>query len=141
MRRFLSAAVLVGLALTATAASAADKKPPPVPGTSVSMPILVAPMIVEGKLHAYAYISCTVVATSPSAAIKVRLKTPFIQDAFVRDVNGETIVKPGTTDALDADRLKSRMLADVRHVVGAEKVDTLTFTQVQITPLAPDRVP
>ena len=53
----------------------------------LEMPFLIAPLNQDGKLVGYAYISSKIVAASLSAAVSVREKTPFLQDAFVRDVN------------------------------------------------------
>ncbi len=146
MRRHLViAAVVFALGPPALAARAtehgakADK--PAKPGTSVEMPILVAPMVVDGKLMAYAYVSSTVVTTSASAAIAVRAKTPFIQDAFIRDVNGKSIVQAQAPEKVDSEGLKARLLADVRRVVGADKVVAINFTALKVTPSAPPRGP
>lgn len=132
-RRSLLAAVLLGLAVAGTARAGEGK--PVEPGTSVEMPILVAPMVVDERLQAYAYISCTIVATSSAAAIAIRLKTPFIRDAFVRDVNGKPVVKADAPDKFDTDAVRARLLADARRVTGADNVAALIFTQVQISPM------
>ena len=122
-------------ALAADGAKTADK--PAKPGTSVDMPILVAPMSVDGRLIAYAYISSTVVTASAAAAIDVRSKTPFIQDAFIRDVNGASIVDPKDTSKVDRPALQARLLEDVRKAVGAGKAVSLQFSALQVTRLRP----
>ena len=62
------------------------------PGTNIDMPFLMAPLNgANGKLAAYAYISSRVTANSDSSANEVRDKIAFIQDVFVRDVNGPSI--------------------------------------------------
>jgi hypothetical protein len=138
MRRFLAiAAVSLVLGLPAARAGEPAKADAPKPGTSVEMPILVAPLSVDGKLMAYAYISSTIVATSSAAAIAIRSKTPFIQDAFIRDVNGQPIGRKDAPGKLDPDGLKARFLADVRRVMGAGKAADLVFTQIQMTPFQP----
>lgn len=131
----ISAGLLaLGLA-TAPVAQAAGGQSAPAPGTTVEMPILVAPMTNDGKLTAYAYISSSLIATSTSAAINVRAKTPFIQDAFVRDVNGSSIVMPNQPDKLDSQHLQARLLADARRIVGPDIIAAIQFTQVQISQL------
>ena len=132
-RRSLLVAMLLGLAVAGTARAGEGK--PAEPGTSVEMPILVAPMVVDERLQAYAYISCTIVATSPAAAIAIRLKTPFIRDAFVRDVNGRPVVKADAPDKFDTAAVRARLLAEARRVTGADKVAAVIFTQVQISPM------
>jgi len=137
--------ILLSLALALAAAPAFAADPEPEPGTTVEMPILIAPMMMDGRLSGYAYVSSMIVATSPNAAIDVRAKTPFIQDAFVRDVNGASIVKagatvsPGTgipdTSAVDASGLTARLLADARRIAGEKKIAGVKLTQVSIAPL------
>lgn len=142
MRRHAVIAAVLVLGLAAAPSLAAEHKAksdtPAKPGTSVEMPILVAPMVVDGKLIAYAYVSSTVVTTSPEAAIAVRAKTPFIQDAFIRDVNGPTIVQAGAPDKVDSEGLKARLLGDLRRVMGGGKVTAITFTALKVTRLRPD---
>lgn len=113
-------------------------KPAAKSGTAVDMPILVAPLVVDGKLTAYAYIHSTIQARSSSAVLTIRDKTPFLQDAFIRDVNGEPIVDSKDPAKVDKAALQARLLADVRRVVGADKVTSLAFTQLQVAPLRPD---
>ena len=131
MRALATSLLAIGL-LSAPALAAENA---PAPGTTVEMPILLAPMVVEGRLNGYAYVSSTIVATSPNAAIDVRAKTPFIQDAYVRDVNGATIVKAKDGTAVDTDGLIARLLADARRIVGEKKIAGVKLTQVSITPL------
>ena len=127
----IAATSLLVLSLLSAPALAAE----PEPGTTVEMPILIAPMSVDGRLGGYAYVSSMIVATSPNAAIDVRAKTPFIQDAYVRDVNGATIVKAKDGTAVDTDGLIARLLADARRIVGEKKIAGVKLTQVSITPL------
>lgn len=136
--RFLLGSIAgAALLLAGFPAAAGDKTP--APGTTVEMPILIAPMVVEGRLNGYAYVSSSIVASSPAAAIDVRANVPFIQDAYVRDVNAASIVKAGTPDQLDSDGLVARLLADARRIVGTAKVAGVRLTQVQISPLRPNQ--
>jgi len=136
----IAAVIAAVLGLIAAPAWADDK--PPQPGTTVEMPILITPLVVEGRLGGYVYVSSMIVATSPNAAIEVRAKAPFIQDAFVRDVNGASVVKPGVSDAngldanaVDSDGLTARLLADARRIAGDKKIAGVKLTQVTFAPL------
>ena len=114
MRRAPTALIL--LALTG-AAFAADKEGKP--GTNVDMPYLMAPMTdAGGKLAGYAYISSRLTATTDTHALAVRNKLAFIQDAFVRDVNGAGVGKDDGS-AVDQPALEARLLADAKRVMGA----------------------
>jgi len=139
MRRVLVALLLslvfaVGLPRASAAETTAKEGEP---GTNVEMPFLIAPMSKDGKLLGYAYISSKLVASSQGAAIGVRDKLAFIQDAFVRDVNGAPISKTDDPLAVDPDLLNRRLIADARRIVGANKVVRMLFTAVQFAPLHP----
>lgn len=138
MRRHLLTAILaMALSLLPARAGEAPKAAKPEPGTSVEMPILVAPLVEDGKLVSYAYVSSTIVATSPAAAIEVRAHTPFIQDAYVRDVNAAQVVTADAFHGVDEGALAARLLAAARRVAGSGKVASVRLTQVQISLLHP----
>ncbi|MBI3675267.1 MAG: hypothetical protein HY243_01450 [Proteobacteria bacterium] len=120
-------------ALLAAAPAAGEEKI--APGSSVEMPYLIAPVIVNDRLTAYAYVSSKIVATSPANAIEVRAKLAFIQDAFVRDVNARPIGKPDDPATVDTESLKARLLADAKRIVGAAKVLTIEFVTIQMSPM------
>jgi hypothetical protein len=123
------------LAVSSVAADAAPKVGRP--GTNVEMPFLIAPMNKDGKLLGYVYISSKLVASSLSASIDIRNKLAFIQDAFVRDVNGEPIAQADNPQMADTELLTSRLVTDAKRIVGDTKVVTIVFTQVQFAPLHP----
>ncbi|HEX3674518.1 MAG TPA: hypothetical protein VHU87_09620 [Rhizomicrobium sp.] len=141
MVRIASLAFVVVLGIASASAADAPKPKAPEPGTSVEMPYLIAPMIVDGKLTGNAYVSNKVIATSPAAASDIRNLTPFIQDAFVRDVNAKPIGKDSDPATVDQAGLQVRLLADARRIVGAGKVADLKIIQVQVNPIRPDGPP
>ncbi|HSM94403.1 MAG TPA: hypothetical protein VLT91_00065 [Rhizomicrobium sp.] len=131
-------ALITGILLFAslqTASAQEDKKPAAAAGTSVEMPYLIAPLSDGNTLLAYAYVSCKIIGTSQATALEIRGKVPFIQDAFVRDVNAASIAKPGEPLAVDTATLESRLLALAKKVMGPGKVVDLKLIQVQVTPL------
>jgi hypothetical protein len=107
------------------------------PGTSVEMPYLIAPVVVDGMLTANAYVSSRIIAASPTATIVVRDKLPFIQDAFVRDVNGAPIGQASDQSKVDVPALTARLLGDARRVVGPSLVDSVEIIRIQVSPLRP----
>ena len=143
MRRILPALLLLALTAPAFAAepeAKADAKGG-APGTNIDMPYLMAPMTgADGKLAGYAYISSKVTASNEAGANDVRDKIAFIQDAFVRDVNGPGIGKPDDPTQINMPGLQARLLADARKIMGA-KVVSLALVQVQIAPLHPQQTP
>jgi hypothetical protein len=137
MNRFVFSLALAALLGDANADAASNPaKDAPAPGSSVEMPYLIAPMNdADGKLLAYAYVSTKIVASSPDDAVEVRNKTPFIQDAFVRDVNTTGFAKSDDPTAVDQPALLARLLNDARKVVGNDRIVTIVITQIQISPL------
>ncbi len=134
--RVLRTLILAAALATPALAGEAKKHEP---GTSVEMPFLIAPVIVNGKLVAYAYISGKITSSSPAAAVAIREKTPFLQDAFVRDVNAAPIGKAGDLATVDQPGLMSRLLADAKRIAGTANVVSYTITALQVAPTRPDQ--
>jgi hypothetical protein len=101
------------------------------------MPYLIAPLTIGDTLIAYAYVSSKIISSSQATAIDVRDKIPFIQDAFVRDVNGLQIGRGDNPPTIDSAVLKQRLFADVKKVMGSGKVAGIEIVQVQVTLLRP----
>jgi hypothetical protein len=139
----LPVTALLLLVLTVPAFAADDAQPAKgKPGTNVEMPYLMAPMTgADGKLSGYAYISTLLTATSDTNALAVRNKLAFIQDAFVRDVNGASLARADDPATVDQALLVSRLLADAKRVMGAGKVASIAIVQVQVAPLHPTQTP
>lgn len=107
-------------------------------GTNVDMPFLMAPLTGEdGKLTGYAYISTRLTAASEPTTLIVREKIPYIQDAMVRDVNGEGVATAEDREQVDIPKLEARLLGDARKVLGPGKVKQITVCTVQIAELHP----
>jgi len=141
MRAILALCLLACLSSAQAAAPApmvgAGVLKEPMAGASVVMPYLIAPVIVGDKLFAYAYVSSIIIGPSPSAAVDIRDRTPFIQDAYVRDVNASPIGEPSDPQTVDTVALASRMLADAKRIVGTDRVIGVRIVQVQIRRLQP----
>lgn len=123
------------LLLLAAAAPAATAKP--ATSHAVNMPILIAPMSKGGRLIAYAYLNPVLMATSDAATLKIRDRMPFLQDAFVRDVNAASIQQQNDPKTLNIKDLQARFLADSRRVVGMANVVAVSFSQIQIAWIVP----
>ncbi|HEX4269881.1 MAG TPA: hypothetical protein VHZ32_00775 [Rhizomicrobium sp.] len=112
------------------------------PGNNVELPYLMAPMNdADGKLSGYAYISSLLVAAGPTEALAVRDKLAFLQDSFVRDVNGAAVATADDLDKVDIAALQNRLLTDARHIVGAAKVKAILVCTVQVAELHPKQTP
>jgi flagellar basal body-associated protein FliL len=137
MRALAIPTVLLVLTASAFAAEDAPKKKAEEPGTHVQMPFLIAPVSVGGKLQGYVYISSKLVASTPAASVEIREKLAFIQDAFVRDVNAKDVATGPDLSTVDKAALTARLVGDARRIVGAAKVVSIMFTQMQFSPLHP----
>lgn len=108
-------------------------------GTTVEMPFLIAPMSLDGKLQGYAYISSKMVCSSQDAAILVRQKLGFIQDSFVREVNGKPIALSTDPKAVDKVQLNARLIGQARRIVGDNKVVSMLFVDIKFNALRPSQ--
>ena len=128
-------------ALPAAAAEKAESKGGQ-PGTNVPMDFIMAPLTNPGgKLIGYAYIASRLTATSEGIVTAVRDKLPFIQDAFVRDVNARGVATATDPQAVDVAGLEARLLADAVKVMGPGKVRMITVCTVNIAELHPLQTP
>lgn len=134
--------VLLFVLAAAMPAAAAEPAAGGAPGTNIEMPFLMAPMNgADGNLAGYAYISCRVTTNTDSSANDVRDKIAFIQDAFVRDINGAPVAKPDDVTQVNMPGLQARLLGDARRIMGPGKITAITILQVQIAPLHPQQSP
>lgn len=124
------------------AAFAAEAPKAGAPGTNVPMDTILAPMTgAGGKLIAYAYISSRLTAVSEAAVRNVREKQPFIQDAFVRDVNAASVVTGTDPLGVNVPALEARMLADAGRIMGPGKIKGITVCTVNIAEIHPVQTP
>lgn len=133
-------AVLLALLLLAATPALADEKAAPgegAPGTNVDMPVVIAPITVDGKLTGYAYVSSRLAAATPTDALNVRDKIAFILDAFVRDVNRAPVTLADDPAQVDKPGVGARFLADAARVMGPGHVKSIAVTEFQIAPLHP----
>jgi hypothetical protein len=138
MRALLLLIAALAVSGPAFAAEATGKDGKGAPGTNVELPVLIAPVNdADGKLISYAYITGTLTASTPGDALAVRDRIAFVQDAFVRDVNGAPITRPGDPAAVDNAALTARLLADARRIIGSGRVKAVVIDRIQIAPLRP----
>jgi hypothetical protein len=92
---------------------------------TISMPTLVAPMIVDGALHNYVFLSVTLELTDDNHKSRMLQKIPYLQDAFVREVHGASIAKNNDPALIDDEGLKARLLRASATVVGPNVVKAI----------------
>jgi len=111
---------------------AADQGP-----VNVQLPPVLAPMIVNGRLTGYAFITIALTPASRDKVLAIRAKVPFLQDAFLRELNGATIVKADDPTAVDVEAARARLFARTKTILAPGTVTSLKFEQVVMTPVKP----
>lgn len=96
----------------------------------LKMPRLVAPLMVKGEMVRYVHFEVTFLLPDDSNKKMLMDKVPYIQDAFVRDVHGATILKNEETQEIDAAGLRGRLLAIVTRLAGPGIVKDIEFRDV-----------
>jgi len=101
----------------------------------VTMPIILAPMVVDSQLENYAYITIVLKPAAPAGVLTIREKVPFLQDAFLRELNGTPIVKADDPKSVDEAALKTRLLARVNQILPPGTVAELKFEPIVVAPV------
>ena len=138
--RFLAALTFLGLLLAtpislASSESHAPKKPdaaeeqtigaPRTP--SIDMPILVAPVVVNGEMHHYVYLGVTLQLADDNHKSELLEKIPYLQDAFLREVHGPSIAYNNDPSIVDEKALVARLLRVCEKVAGPNLVKDIAF--------------
>ncbi len=101
----------------------------------VTLPTILAPMVVEARTENYAYITIVLKPAAPAGVLAIREKVPFLQDAFLRELNGATIVKTDDPKAVDETALKARLIARMNQVLPAGTVAEFKFQPIVVAPV------
>ena len=101
----------------------------------VTMPTILAPMVADSRLENYAYITIVLKPATPAGVLTIREKVPFLQDAFLRELNGAPIVKAEDPKSVDETALKPRLLARVNQILPAGTVAELKFEPIVVAPV------
>lgn len=94
---------------------------------TVELPMLVAPVSVNGRLYHYAYMRVMLEAKDSAIVETARAKIPYIIDAMLREVHRESIALDGDPAQIDGDGLKTRLLAVANTVIGQGSFVSLSF--------------
>ena len=105
----------------------------------VQMPTILAPMVVDNRLENYAYITIVLKPAAPAGVLAIREKVPFLQDVFLRELNGTTIVKTDDPKSVDEAALKPRLIARMNQILPAGTVAELKFEPIVVAPVQAQR--
>ncbi len=128
----LAAALMLPSAASMAAEAAKDEGP-----TDIELPAILAPMVVDNRLDSYAYIVIQLTPAARDKVFTIREKVPFLQDAFLREVNKTPIAKADDPKAVDQPELKKRLLARLGQILQSGTVSDLKFEQIVLTPIQP----
>ncbi len=125
---FALAAILAFLpARAADAPESASSSPLGGADTTVELPMLVAPVTVNGRLYHYAYMRVMLKAKDTATVRTARDKVPHIMDALLRELHRDSIALKGDPGEIDGDGLKTRLLAAANAVIGQGAFTSLSF--------------
>jgi hypothetical protein len=105
----------------------------------VQMPTILAPMVADNRIENYAYITIVLKPAAPAGILAIREKVPFLQDVFLRELNGATIVKADDPKSVDEGALKPRLIARMNQVLPAGTVAELKFEPIVVAPVQAQR--
>jgi hypothetical protein len=89
---------------------------------NIDMPGLVSPVIVDGELHRYVYLSLKLKLSDSGQRSMILEKIPYLQDAFLREVHGASIAFNNDPSIVDEAGLLKRLMQVCVRVVGAGAV-------------------
>jgi hypothetical protein len=113
--------IAVVLAFAASPVVAADEPPKP-DDQSIKLSPLALPIVVEGRVVNYVFVTVKVDLSPSANAMALRDKEPTFRDALVRDAYRTPFVTPGNYNRLDEARLKAVFFRDATAIAGAGQV-------------------
>jgi hypothetical protein len=84
----------------------------------ISMPALVTPVVVNGELNHYVFLTVTLELTGDEHKTMMLEKIPYLQDAFLREVHRASVALNDDPALLDMAGLKARLLKVSDATVG-----------------------
>lgn len=115
MRRFSTALFLFALAGPALAADPAAPKPPPY----VDLYPFAAPIVQEGRLVNYVFVTVRMHGTAEADASALKRLEPKLRDAMVRAAHRRSFARADDPTAVDAARVAATAVAEGRRIGGA----------------------
>lgn len=117
---FATAAVL--LAIAGPAVASEPEKPKASDGQYVDLAPVALPIVVEGQLINYVFVSARLQLTASADAAKLRAKEPFFRDALVRAAHKTPFTNPNDYTVVDVSRLQSVLLRDATAIAGGKGI-------------------
>lgn len=121
--------ILAPLILAAGPALAAKPKPKPAEAAAPYVDLLpvALPVVVQGRLVNYVFVSVRLDLSKDADASKLRAKEPLFRDALVRAGHRTPFTKADDYLALDEAKLKAALLRDAGAIAGGGVVRSVTI--------------
>jgi hypothetical protein len=115
------ALALAGL-IALPAAPALGGEPRPVTNPTVLMDPVAMPIVVDGTLVNYVFVTIRLRLSADADPVKLRNMEPYFRDALVRIGHRTPFVRPDTYTLLDDARLKAALLREAAAIAGPGQV-------------------
>lgn len=117
MRKALIAALLLAPFL-AGPVLANEGAPKPAANPTVLMSPVALPVVVDGRLVNYVFVTLRLRLSAKADSIKMRQKEPYFRDALVRAAHRTPFVRPDNYAALDERRMQAVLMREAAAIVG-----------------------
>ena len=151
MRRFAAIVWAIAAASALAAAPACAAEEGPKARESVALEAVALPVIVDGRLLNYVFVSIKLEVNPKADGAVVRAKEQFFRDDLVRVGHRTPFTVPNDYTRIDEARVKSELLRFAATLVGPGVVEAVTITkqvsqklmtlQRQTGPHGPDLIP
>lgn len=121
----LKKALTLGLvaAFAAGSVSAAEgEKPKKDVGQYVDISPVALPIVANGTLVNYVFISVRIMLSPQANVVKLREKEPYFRDALVRAAHRSPFTKADDYNTIDAVRMKATLLREAQLIAGARDI-------------------
>lgn len=125
-RAAATTAVLLAIAGQALAAETAAPKTPD--GQYVDLAPVALPIVVEGQLINYVFVSTRLQLSASADAAKLRAKEPFFRDALVRAAHKTPFTNPSDYTKVDVPRLQAVLLREATAIAGGKGIKAAVVT-------------
>ncbi len=130
MRRTAFALLIaLGLAAPALAGEGASSSAPR--NATVLMSPLALPIVVDGRLVNYVFVTLRLGLSANADAVKLRAMEPYFRDDLVRAGHRSPFVRPDNYAALDEAKLKATVLRDAVALAGPGTVVSVQIVRQQ----------
>lgn len=98
----------------------------------IDMPIIVAPIVVDGRLVNYAFVSLRLDIADGRDPWKVREKTTYLRDAMIRAAHSEPLNDPDNPSQINREKAARVWMAAANRVLGDEAVREVRISNADI---------